>query len=256
MCEREMRKYELTDEIKEVVINDILYELHRIRAVIDIENVCAAGDLGGWIETEHNLSHHGTCWVGDDALVFQEARVYDDALVCDNAIVHDEAQIMDSAQIFGNARIGGYAGVWDNGRVYDDAKISGDATVYGNAMVMGRSYIYENASVYGDAIVCGDSYIHGDAKIHGDASFFGKADIQSPMDYVVISGVCNSNEYDTITFYKGRGSNDILVKHGLFAGKLAEYEKVVDKEPVFSEYEQACEIAIKLAKKLLERGKN
>ena len=65
-----MRKYEFTEETKNVfgVI------LHRIKALRDVGNV-KAGDLGGWIEKEDNLSHEGYCWVCGNAAVYGDAEV-------------------------------------------------------------------------------------------------------------------------------------------------------------------------------------
>lgn len=80
------RKYELTDETME------LYgaTLHRIRALVDFSDV-KAGDLGGWVESEDNLSHYGNAWV------------YGNALVYGNACVYDNAELDGNAQVGGNA---------------------------------------------------------------------------------------------------------------------------------------------------------
>lgn len=65
-------KYELTDET-----HPYRSTLHRIRAVRDIpERGVKRGDLGGWVESESNLSKSGTAWVFGDARVFDGARVY------------------------------------------------------------------------------------------------------------------------------------------------------------------------------------
>lgn len=71
-----MKKYELTGETKEIGGKI----LHRIRALVDIpvHNV-KAGDLGGWIEAERNLSQKGAAWVADEARVMDSARVTDSA---------------------------------------------------------------------------------------------------------------------------------------------------------------------------------
>lgn len=55
------KKYELTGEP-----ND--HGLRRIRQLSD-------GALGGWIESEENLSQEGSCWVYGDARVYGNARV-------------------------------------------------------------------------------------------------------------------------------------------------------------------------------------
>ena len=59
----EMRKYEFTGETEILCDGTVL---HRIRALIDIDlgwRVVKAGELGGWLECERNLSHYGNCWV-------------------------------------------------------------------------------------------------------------------------------------------------------------------------------------------------
>jgi hypothetical protein len=63
--------------------------IKRIRALaaIDLYGVMP-GDLGGYIETEVNLSVSGDAWVSGDARVYGDAQVYGDALVCDTARVY------------------------------------------------------------------------------------------------------------------------------------------------------------------------
>lgn len=77
-----MKKYKLTGETKE--IGGVT--LHRIRALIDIpEHDVKAGDLGGWIEEEFNLSHDGAAWVRGEAWVSGKARVSGEARVTGKA---------------------------------------------------------------------------------------------------------------------------------------------------------------------------
>lgn len=77
------------------------YGFKRIKALRDIPafNV-KAGDLGGLIATEYNLSQDGDCWVGYHAKV--DAR----GTVRDNAFVTDEARITG----IGSVGRGGYVG--------------------------------------------------------------------------------------------------------------------------------------------------
>ena len=65
-----MKKYEFMGKTK----NSVGCTLHQIRALIDFGNV-KAGDLGGGIESEKNLSQEGNCWVYGNALVYGNARV-------------------------------------------------------------------------------------------------------------------------------------------------------------------------------------
>ena len=56
-----MKKYELTTETLQFAGRT----LYRIKAVKDFGSV-KAGELGGWIESEENLSQTGNAWIYDD----------------------------------------------------------------------------------------------------------------------------------------------------------------------------------------------
>ena len=97
-----MKKYELTDKTKE--IGGVT--LHRIRALIDIpEHNVKAGDLGGWIEAERNLSQKGAAWVTGKAWVTGAARVTGAAWVTGSAWVMGAARVTGNAWVRGNARV-------------------------------------------------------------------------------------------------------------------------------------------------------
>lgn len=69
-----MKKYDFTGE----TLKWYGRTLKRIRALKDFRGV-KAGDIGGWIEKEENLSHEGDCWVYDKAKVYGRAEVYGEA---------------------------------------------------------------------------------------------------------------------------------------------------------------------------------
>ena len=76
-----MKKFELTSEF---ITNIFGTKLFRIKALIEFGNV-KAGELGGFVEKEENLSQDGNAWVYDSA------RVYDNARVCGDACVYGDA---------------------------------------------------------------------------------------------------------------------------------------------------------------------
>lgn len=117
-------KYKLTDK----TITYCGKTLYRIEALKDFSDI-KAGDLGGWIESERNLSQEGNCWVADEALVFYEARI------------SDNARVFEDARVLGNARVSGNARVFGNARVYDNARVFGNAHIYENARVFGNAEI-------------------------------------------------------------------------------------------------------------------
>ena len=65
-----MKKYELTSETK-IVFGHVLY---RIKALSSFGYV-SAGDLGGFLESEKNLSQNGNAWVSGNAEVYGNAEV-------------------------------------------------------------------------------------------------------------------------------------------------------------------------------------
>ena len=98
------KKYELVESSKIISRNVILY---RIKALVDIPKIVKAGELGGYIESEKNLSHEGNCWVGDNAQVSGNAYVYGNACVSGDANVGEDALILsndDYATISGFGR--------------------------------------------------------------------------------------------------------------------------------------------------------
>ena len=72
-----MKKFKLTSEF---IVDISGVKLFRIKALIEFGNV-KAGDLGGYIEKEENLSHMGNAWVSGDARVSGNAQVSGDARV-------------------------------------------------------------------------------------------------------------------------------------------------------------------------------
>lgn len=73
-------KYKLTGETKEVDGTT----LYRIEALVSFR-YAKAGEKGGWIESEDNLSQEGDAWVSDDAQIFGEAQVSGDSRVSSGA---------------------------------------------------------------------------------------------------------------------------------------------------------------------------
>ena len=72
------QKYEITE-----ISHEKYPFLHRIRALRDVSAEVRAGDLGGFVESESNLSFEpdDTAWIFDDAIACNDAYV-DKGLFC------------------------------------------------------------------------------------------------------------------------------------------------------------------------------
>jgi len=203
-----MKKFELTTES---ITNEAGKKLFRIKALIDFGDV-KAGELGGYVEKEENVSQADNAWVSGDAEVFGNARVCGDTKVYGNA------------EVFGNAKVYGNAKVCGNARVCGNAWVSGDAWVCGNTLVSGDARVYDNAWVCGNARVCGNAWVCGNALVSGNARVCGNAWVSGDADYALVQGF--GTEFRCTTFYRGKNKK-IMVNCGCFHGDLEEFRKQV-----------------------------
>jgi carbonic anhydrase/acetyltransferase-like protein (isoleucine patch superfamily) len=205
---RKMKKFELTTEF---ITNAFGKKLFRIKALVEFGDV-KAGELGGYVEKEENVSQDGNAWVSGDARVYGNAWVHGNAKVYDDAWVSDNAKVFDNAEVYGNARVSGDA------RVSGNARVSGDARVYGDAWACGNAWVRGNARVSGDARVYGDAWVSGNARVSGNAWVYGDA------DYALVQGF--GTEFRCTTFYRGKNKK-IMVNCGCFHGDLEGFRKQV-----------------------------
>lgn len=194
-------KYELTNEVRDIGGHTV----YRIRAIKDIpvaeDHIVKAGTLGGFVESESNLSQQGLCWI------------YDDAVAYGGAIVSGKANVRDYAQISGNVRISKKA------HVYGQAVIAGNVTVRGHAWIDGEAFI--TAADDDQLVIEGNCYINGDARIDGTMTLGGNvmigngAMIKSDKDVFQVS-LDAKDEIINATFYrtrKGIGCTDHHIEH-------------------------------------------
>ena len=95
---------------KKYVLYKKVGRLWRIRACKSFSDV-KKGELGGFVQSECNLSHQGNCWVYNDAKVFG------------NAVVSEDAQVYNDARVYGNTRLIGNAQVYGSVYLSDDNEI-------------------------------------------------------------------------------------------------------------------------------------
>ena len=207
------KKYELIPSDKE--------GLYRIKALKDFNDV-KNGDIGGYVESENNLSQLDDCWIYDNAQVCDNAVVIGKAIVCGNARVYCDAQICDNAVVMGDAR------VYSNAIVMGIAKVCDHARVYGNAQVCG------NARIWGYVVIQGNAVVRGNAIVQGNADVSGDAIISSDKDYIVFKNWWSSGRFFTWT----RSNNKWKV--GCFYGSGEELiaKAYKDSEESGREYER------------------
>ena len=209
------KKYELIPSDKE--------GLFRIKALKDFNNV-KKGDIGGYIQTENNLSHYGNCWI------------YDNAVICDNARVEDNAQVYGDAEVCGDAIVCDNAIVFDYAKVWGNAIVRDNARVLVNARVLCNAVIQDNAAVRGEVRIFDNVIVRDNVIIGGEADICGDAIISSDRDYIVFKNWWSSGRYFTWTrsnnmwkvgcFY-GTGEELIAKAYKDSEEKGREYENIV-----------------------------
>ena len=95
MIKLEEKKYEILID-KEHTMNYYGRILHRIKALKDFGEV-KKGDIGGFVQGEHNLSHDGNCWIYDNAMCMDNAKCTDDSKMYDNSTMFDNSVMCDNS---------------------------------------------------------------------------------------------------------------------------------------------------------------
>ena len=222
------------DNKYELIPSDI-EGLFRIKALKDFNDV-KNGDIGGYVESENNLSQLGDCWIYDNAKVCDNAVVWGNAKVCYKAKVCDNARVWGNAQIWGSVVIYGNAYVFGNARVEDNAVVWNNAQIYGYAKVCDNAQVCDDAIVRDDARVFANAQIYDNAVVVGNAQICGDAIISSNKDYIIFKNWWSSGRFFTWTrsnnmwkvgcFY-GTGEELIVKAYKDSEESGREYEKIV-----------------------------
>lgn len=192
---------------------------YRIRARHGFGRI-RAGELGGYIASEENLSIIGDAWVYDQAIVTGRAKVLDNARVCGRAQISDRAVIRGDAIVGGEAKVSGYAYVGGNAQVADFAQVSDRARITGFGRVFGAAQVRDHAQV-ADAAV-----LYGRPELYGYARLCGKSAVTEQGDFMTVDNV--GSQAGTLTCARGYDGK-IYVAHGCFEGTLDEFEAEINR---------------------------
>ena len=220
------KKYEL---FKEDSIEFNGRTLFRIKALKDFQTIHGLtiniGDLGGYIQSEKNLSQEGNCWVSGKAMVMENARVKDNARVsfyarvCDNAILQDNAKALHHSIICDKAIVKDNAIVSSNSVIKGNAVISNFAQVkYGS--VCGNAKVCDNAVISTYNYVSGNAYINGDIVINHSCRIASEETIIYNNETPIVlssTDVCCCNKIDDIwvTFFRVENSTHYCIPKGV-----------------------------------------
>ena len=177
------RKYELLKEDYILYKGAKLYRIKALKSFGDIKK----GDLGGYIQSESNLSHKGNCWVYKGGQISENCRVYGNAKISGNVIVNDWACVSGNAEIFGNIKIFGNAKISKNpivitGFVYpvvitDNLILIGcERFTFDKLVKVDNKYVTNMSSMAGKQWAINKKFILGLAKNHQQSLKKGKSE--------------------------------------------------------------------------------
>lgn len=119
------KKYEI---LKDTKVRFFGREIYRIKALKDFGNV-KKGNIGGYVESEYNLSQEGDCWIYDNAVACDNAVVRDNTIICGNAEIKNHAVVKNYALVCGNSIVSDHATACDHAVISSHAKIDNHAKI-------------------------------------------------------------------------------------------------------------------------------
>lgn len=188
----------------ELIASDSTYRIKALKNFYTASGeLVQTGEIGGFVDSEYNLSQEGYCWISRNACVSDNARVKDDAFI------GGYSNIYDSAEISGHAII-------EDSVIHDFAKVSERAIIRNNSRVK------DKAKVRGHCLL--DKTVVSDM-----ADIFGRCSIKDSLirHYSLVSGsvsIVNSDIYHTTTIYNG-----IVIMDSILAGNC----KILDNASIF-----------------------
>lgn len=166
------KKYEITD-----IAHPVYPELHRIRALRQVREDVPVGTLGGFVQSEANLSQGN-----DDTWLYDDSVSRDEACVCDDARLYEQAMAQDLALARGSVIMYGNAIACDNA-IVTGGHICNDALVCGNARVRENTVTHIAPVVAGHCVVMGD--LAGKVVVSGSGSILPGQVVDNPTQNVV-----------------------------------------------------------------------
>lgn len=177
-------KYEL---VKDGSRKDGTVELFRVKALHDFDTLWSsikAGELGGYVEGEKNLSQEGKCWI------YPNARVLGHAEVSENAVVGspDGGEVVN-VNVYAHSKVNGNACVFD-GSICTNAVITGNAEVRSCELIGGSVVVCDNVIINNNRVrLAGKGLVGDDVSIFDEVRWDGFGKVYSEEDIITLSNI-------------------------------------------------------------------
>ena len=167
------KKYRLLED--DTIVRDGR-TLYRIQALRDVRHSVEKGEVGGYVESEANLSHEGRCWLYHDACAYENGRVEGDAMLSGHATLRGKAKLIEEASLLGKAIMQGEATVGGESMIHDQVVVGGSAILKGNLLLYDDVHVGDAAYLLGDdpkreLVIQGTTMILGSTIMQGYGVF-------------------------------------------------------------------------------------
>ena len=132
------------------------------------------GDVGGFVESEWNLSQEGNCWIYDDAKCMDSASVCDNAKMYNRSCMCDNSRMYDNSIMFNNSVMYDYSIMYDNSEMYGNSIMFNNTRMYNNSIMCNNSIMYNNSKMFDNSSLHGNAKISDSAILKDDDSLYGK----------------------------------------------------------------------------------
>lgn len=195
-----LKKYELIEVSPNEEGNEhgLPYRIKSKRNFADVR----IGDLGGFVESEYNLSQDGDCWIYDNSAAFENGSVHGNAKVRTNSSVYEHAKVNDNVLVDGNNHIHGNTILKDDVEVIGNCdlkckEVSGSVELNGKVTLKEYVGVYCNVKIFGDVTV--ESYVEIQDKVIIKETI---APIHIPSRAFLCSNAVVEHDTDVFLFYR------------------------------------------------------
>lgn len=200
------KKYEL---VLDKPYNYRSHVLYPVRAVRDFNGV-HAGDIGGYVESEDNLSQDGNCWIYGKSKVYGTSVVTGDATVHNsdiyNSVIADAAHVHDSSvrdsMVLKSALVHERSVVRNHCIITDEARVASGSTVADYASMKDYSLVRRGSSV-------SNSRLNGDTGVTSSIVVLTELTDSDIRDSTIIGSKIGCSEAYDCMILQTTISNDI-----------------------------------------------
>lgn len=114
------KKYKILKDDFKIIDSVKVYRIQALKSFADVQK----GDLGGFVESEANLSQQNTCWIYDSSIVKDEVKVIDKVKVFSNSVLQGVFTVEDTCRIINSDIKVTLCGSIKNGMYIDQTNIN------------------------------------------------------------------------------------------------------------------------------------